>query len=328
MGGTGSKGAGGGRSHANRRSASGLPVIALGGVTGSGKSAAAMEIAEAFDGVVINADSMQVYRELRIVTARPDPEETGAVPHRLYGVLSGREACSAGRWLALAETAVAEARDAGKVPILTGGTGLYLKAFMQGLAEIPAIPAAVVAAAEARLEAMGPAAFHTALADRDPASGARLRASDPQRMVRAWSVWEHTGRTLTDWQEAGAGAPREDVLPLLLLPPRDEVYRACDARFAAMVEGGAVEEVDALLALDLSPKLPVMRAVGVPQIAAYLAGRIGREEMIERGQRATRQYAKRQYTWFRHQVPGAVGVGAQYSESLRQKIFSKIRDFG
>ena len=322
--------------HTNRRTGGhldrDLPVILVGGATASGKSAAALDIAEAFGGVVINADSMQVYRELKVLTARPAEDETARAPHELYGVLSAAEACSAGLWLTLAQQAVAAAQEADRLPVLVGGTGLYLRAFEEGLAAVPPVPADVVDAATRRLEEIGASAFHSLLVVRDPAA-ARISPTDSQRMVRAWSVLDHTGRSLSDWRAAGnqGGAAGMRLLKVLFLPDRAELYPACDRRFEQMVAGGAVDEVADLLAMNLEPSLPAMRAVGVREIAAHLAGELSKTDMIARGQTATRQYAKRQFTWFRRQMAADqvfdVSYGAQDSESLRQKIFTKIRYF-
>lgn len=318
--------------HANRRSdgqSDGQKsVVVVAGATASGKSAAALDIAEAFDGVVINADSMQVYRDLRILTARPSDADLARAPHALYGVLDGADVCSAGRWRGLAQRAVDDAHAAGRLPVLAGGTGFYLKAFEEGMADIPDVPALVMEDAKAALAAAGPEEFHTQLLARDPVAGARIRPTDTQRMLRAWSVVEHTGLPLSDWQQQTDHRPRSDLsfIKFVLLPDREGLYQACNARYEAMVAAGAVAEVEALMARKLSPDLPVMRAVGVREIAAYLEGEMSREDMIARGQAATRQYAKRQFTWFRHQMAGAAILNAQYSKSLRQKIFSKIRD--
>lgn len=323
------------------------PVLMIAGPTASGKSALALALAEAAGGVIVNADSMQVYRELHILTARPDAAALARVPHRLYGVLSAVEACSVGRWRLMALDEITAAHAEGALPILAGGTGLYLKALMSGLAELPEIPAAIRAAAGARHAALGGAAFHAELAARDPAAAARLRPSDRQRLIRAWEVIEATGRSLADWQDGTAGAGDMTILPILVLPPRAALYAACDARVAAMIEARALEEVRALLALRLDPALPAMKAIGVRELGAVLDGTASLAEATARMQQATRNYAKRQLTWLRHQMPrpGPVAAGtvlpaiviehgisaldvdsgAQLLESLRAKIFNFIR---
>ncbi|MGD1879339.1 MAG: tRNA (adenosine(37)-N6)-dimethylallyltransferase MiaA [Kiloniellaceae bacterium] len=317
-------------------------VMMIGGPTASGKSALAAAVAQAWGGTVINADSMQVYRELSLLTARPRGAELAAAPHRLYGTLSGAEPCSAGRWRALAVAEVEATLAAGRLPILVGGTGLYLKVFAEGLNDIPEPPADIRAAARASLATIGVEAFRARLAERDPVMAARLHPADSQRLLRAWEVLEATGRSLADWQAAPATPAPYRFARLCLLPPRPALYAACDARLEAMVAppevegeaggeagGGALEEVAALLALGLDPALPVMKAVGVPEFAACLAGETSLEAALAQAQQATRRYAKRQTTWLRHQFigndPTVLVMETQYSESLRQEFFAKIR---
>lgn len=307
-------------------------AVAFGGPTACGKSAAALAAAKEFGArgpgaVVINADSMQVYRELAILTARPDAAAMAAVPHRLYGVLSAGDACSAGRWRAMALAEIDAALAAGKLPILAGGTGLYLEVLRNGLAPVPPIPADIRAQAQAHIAAEDGPALHARLARIDPAAAAALRPGDRQRIARAWQVMTATGRSILDWQrDAGQAEDAPELATFLFLPERSALYAACDRRFAQMIEAGAVEEVESMLALGLDPGLPAMKAVGVREIAAYLRGEIGRAEMIARGQRATRQYAKRQYTWFRHRVPALRVFDEQYSERLDRDIFTNIRE--
>lgn len=309
------------------------PVLLIAGPTASGKSALALEAAEALGGTIINADSMQVYRELRILTARPSPAEEVRVPHRLYGVLPAREPCSAARWRAMALAAIAEAQSAGRLPVVVGGTGLYLRALQRGLAPVPEVPAEVRRRARERHAHHGGAALHGELARRDPRMAARLAPGDSQRLVRAWEVLEATGRSLAEWQsEASEAAPPELAFhTVLLLPAKAEVDAAVDTRFVRMLEAGATCEVRRLLALDLDPALPVMRAVGVPELAGYLRGEISLEAAVARAQQRSRQLAKRQLTWFRHQTPkddpGAFVVRAQYSQRLWPQIFNNIRAF-
>lgn len=304
-----------------------LPILIVAGPTASGKSALALAIAQAFGGTVINADSMQVYRDLRVLTARPGPDAEARAPHRLYGVIDAAEACSAGHWRTLALAEIEAARDAGRLPVLVGGTGLYLHALVHGLAAVPPIPAVVRAEARALHAELGGAAFHARLAARDPEAAARLQPGDSQRLVRAYEVVLATGRTLGDWQRAPSPGGVGDIAAVLLLPPRASLYAACDARFAAMLEGGAVEEVRALLARGLAAELPAMKAVGVREIAGMLRGRATRDETVAAAQQATRRYAKRQITWVRHRMAGLRlhGVDAQYSESLLPEIFAFIR---
>ncbi|WP_299436903.1 tRNA (adenosine(37)-N6)-dimethylallyltransferase MiaA [uncultured Rhodospira sp.] len=310
-----------------------LPLVLLAGPTASGKSSLALALAEALGGTVINADSLQVYRDLRIVTARPTPAEEARVPHRLYGVLDGDDVCSAARWAGMAADAAREAWTAGRVPILVGGTGLYMKALTEGLAAIPDIPPDIRAAARARLEELGNAAFHADLAARDPDMAARLDPGNSQRLARAWEVLEATGRSLAWWQDQPPAPPplSARTLTIVLDPEREALRAAIDARFAAMVEAGALDEVRALLARALPADRPVMKAVGVPDLAAHLRGDIDLATATARAQAATRQYAKRQRTWLRHQMRADLTLtptlAAQYSETLAAQTIAFVRRF-
>lgn len=304
------------------------PIVVIAGPTASGKSALALELARRLDGVVINADSMQVYRELRIVTARPSPAEEARAPHRLYGVLPAAEPCSAARWLSLARAAIAEARAAGKLPIVTGGTGLYLRGLEQGLADIPPVPAAIRQGLAARLEAEGLAALHARLSAVDPGAAARIRPGDRQRTLRALEVWEATGRPLSAWQADDLPADGAPIAWIWLDPPRADLHARAAARFRAMVAEGAVEEVRAFLALALDPALPAMKALGVPELGRHLAGELDLEAAIDRAVISTRQYIKRQTTWFRHQLPAGHLRVEQFSESFDLRILPFIRRFG
>lgn len=310
------------------------PVVIVTGPTAGGKSGLALELAEAFDGVVINADSMQVYRDLEILTARPGSAALARAPHRLYGTLAGHERCSAGRWRALALAEIAAAQAAGKLPLVVGGSGLYLRALIEGLAEVPEVPAALREAAEARHRELGGPGLHAELAARDPAMAARLRPSDSQRLIRAWGVLEATGRSLAAWQVAdGAGddAAAYRFLRLVRLPPRTALYAACDARFRAMIERGALDELRHLRERGLDPRLPVMRALGVRELGRHLDGAESLDAAVARAQQATRNYAKRQMTWLRTQTPPesvrTVILDEQYSKSIDPEIFANIRRF-
>ncbi len=306
------------------------PVIVVAGPTASGKSALALDLAQALGGTVINADSMQVYRELRILTARPSPAEEAAAPHRLYGVVPAAEACSAARWRDLALAEIAEADRAGRLPILAGGTGLYLRALSHGLSAIPEIPDAVRVETRRRFAALGNAAFHAELAARDPVMGARVRPGDTQRLMRAAEVLAATGRSLAEWQRepgAGANAHRLAIFTIAVLPPRAELRGRIEARFASMLAAGAIEEVRALAALGLSPDLPVLKAHGVPELMRHLAGEVSLEAARRSATLATRQYAKRQFTWLRHQIQKDYVVDRQYCGSLPPVIVNKIRHF-
>jgi len=283
------------------------PALALiAGPTASGKSGLAVRYAGWLEdrgrkAVIINADSAQVYADLAVLSARPDEEEMGGIDHRLFGYIDGAEACSAARWAEDARAEIATAHAAGALPILVGGTGLYLRTLLDGIAPVPPIDPAIREA----VRALPVAEAHVALASEDPEAAARLNAADTTRVARALEVVRSTGQTLKAWQARKQGGIGDAVSlkPLILLPPRDWLFDRCDRRFAGMLDSGAVEEVQALLARGLDADLPVMRAIGVPEIAAMIRGELTREAALAAGQLATRQYAKRQYTWFRNQPP-------------------------
>ena len=251
--------------------------------------------------MVINADSAQVYRDLRILSARPSAEDEARVPHRLYGYRDGASPCSAVDWAADARAQIDAAHEAGRLPILVGGTGLYLRTLLQGIAPVPDIDPELREA----VRALPVAAAYAALLNEDEAAAARLRPTDTSRIARALEVVRATGKPLSQWQEARTGGigERVSLRPLVLLPPREWLYARCDARFTAMMSDEGMAEVQALLARGLAPSLPVMRAIGVREIAAYLAGELSHADALAAGRQATRNYAKRQYTWFRHQPP-------------------------
>jgi len=253
------------------------------------------------EAVVINADSAQVYADLTVLSARPAEAEMQGVPHRLFGAWDGAQACSAAEWAEAAKVEIAAAHLADAVPILVGGTGLYLRTLLDGIAPIPAIDPAI----RAEVRALPTPAAYAALQAEDPARAALLAPADSQRIARALEVIRSTGRTLSEWQQRLTGGIGTEVAlaPLILLPDREATLARCDARFSAMLTDGAIDEVQALVARRLDPDLPVMRAIGVPEIAAHLVGTITLEEAEARGQLATRQYAKRQFTWLRNQSP-------------------------
>lgn len=282
-----------------------LALIA--GPTASGKSDLAVRLALALAergrrGVVVNADSAQVYADLAVLSARPSAEEMRGVEHRLFGAWDGAESCSAADWAAAAKREIAAIHAEDGVPILVGGTGLYIRTLLDGIAPIPAIDPQVREA----VRALPVAEAYAALQAEDPVRAGALNPGDTTRIARSLEVVRSTGKPLAYWQERREGGIASEVAlyPAVLLPPRDEIYRRCDARFAQMLDQGAIEEVETLLARNLDPTLPVMRAIGVPEIAALLRGEITRDEAVVRGARATRNYAKRQYTWARHQFPG------------------------
>ncbi|MEO1647275.1 MAG: tRNA (adenosine(37)-N6)-dimethylallyltransferase MiaA [Pseudomonadota bacterium] len=281
------------------------PVALIAGPTASGKSAVAVELAKRIEkqgskAVILNADSAQVYADLSVLSARPSEDEMGGIEHRLFGAWDGAVACSAARWAEVAREEIAQCHEAGAVPILVGGTGMYLKVLLEGIAPIPEIDPTI----REQVRALPIETAHAALMIEDPERATLLEPTDSQRIARALEVKRSTGVTLGDWQLAKTGGIGEEIglFPLILLPPREWLYDRCDARFAEMLEHGAVAEVEALLARKIEPDLPVMRAIGVPEIAALLAEELTKEETIEAGTQATRNYAKRQYTWFRRQT--------------------------
>ena len=277
----------------------------IAGPTASGKSALALQLARKTGGVVINTDSMQVYRDLRVLTARPTAGEEAEVPHRLYGHVDAGLNFSAGAWVADAAKVIAEARAQNRLPIFVGGSGLYFKALTRGLSAVPPIPPEVREAVRTRLERDGVESLHAELARRDAVSAERLNVRDRTRIARALEVIEATGRSLTDWHRDGLPPllPEGTFRALYLAPEREVLYARIDARFEAMLAAGALEEVAALAARNLDPLLPAMKAHGVPALIRHLRGEITREEASEIGRADTRHYAKRQFTWFRHQLP-------------------------
>ena len=280
-------------------------AVLIAGPTASGKSALALQLAQMRDAVIINADSMQVYRDLRIITARPTVDEEARVPHRLYGHVDAAVNFSAGSWVADAAVALAEVRAQNRLPIFVGGSGLYFKALTRGLSAVPPILVDIREGVRARLDRDGVEALHAALAQRDPASAERLKLRDRTRIARALEVIEATGRSLTDWHRDGLPPllPQGTFSALFLAADRDQLYARIDARFDAMLSAGALEEVAALAARHLDPLLPAMKAHGVPALLRHLKGEIALEEAAAIGRGDTRHYAKRQFTWFRHQLP-------------------------
>ena len=278
----------------------------IAGPTASGKSDLAVRLALALredgrESVVINADSAQVYADLQVLSARPTEEEMSGVSHRLFGTWDGAKACSAVDWAEAAKREIAGAHASGAVPILVGGTGLYIRTLLDGIAPVPEIDARI----REGVRAMPVEQAYAALQAEDPERAAMLKPADSQRIARALEVIRSTGRTLSVWQQHLEGGIGDSVTlaPLVILPERDWLNARCDKRFALMMDNGAVKEVEALLARGLPETLPVMRAIGVPQITGMQRGELSREDAIEAGQLATRQYAKRQYTWLRNQLP-------------------------
>jgi tRNA dimethylallyltransferase len=281
-------------------------AILIAGPTASGKSALALALAQRVGGAVVNADSMQVYRDLRILTARPTPDEERIAPHLLFGHVDGAVVYSVGRWLEDLRKVLADLARDGATPVIAGGTGLYFKSALQGLSDIPAVPDEVRAKVRAEAEGERPESLHARLSQCDPQTAARLRPTDPQRILRALEIYEATGKPLATFQNARAQPllDQSECVSFFIAPQRAELYARIDARFDKMIEAGALDEVAALRERRLDPALPVMRAHGVPHLTAYLDGRMSLEEAIARGKADTRHYAKRQFTFARHQLGG------------------------
>jgi tRNA dimethylallyltransferase len=311
------------------------PALIVAGPTASGKSALALAIAQRVDGTIINADSMQVYRELRVLTARPSPDDEAKVPHALYGIKPAAEAGNAAWWRSDALSVMQKSWERAKIPVLTGGTGLYFAALTQGLADIPEPGAEARAEARRLLAELGPEALHAGLAKVDPATAARIQPNDSQRTARAWEVWRSTGMGLAAWQQRNLPLAPWRFFAIRLDPPREALRNAIADRFATMLAQGAVEEVQALLTQNLDPALPAMRAHGVPELSAYLRGTLSLEEAARRTELVTGQYTKRQGTWFRHHdlaapeaseiISSRFTADAQLSERLMEKIFAFIQ---
>jgi tRNA dimethylallyltransferase len=291
-------------------------AVLIAGPTASGKSAGALALAEKIGGVIINADSMQVYREVPILTAQPSQDEMARVPHLLYGHVSAREVYSVGRWREDAIGAL-EKLD-GRTPIFVGGTGMYFSALTDGLADIPATPPEIREAARALLDDIGVEALHARLTDRDPVTAARLRPSDPQRVLRAYEVFEATGRPLAQWQNTPAEPvlKTKDIAAFVLDPPRAELRARIAARFEKMVTGGGLEEARALEGLD--PALPAAKLLGLRPLQALAAGTLTEAEALDTAITATRQFAKRQMTWFRHRMPHYIWIDPRSSNIITQ----------
>jgi len=301
-------------------------AVLIAGPTASGKSALALELAQKTGGVVINADSMQVYRDLRVITARPTPEDEARVPHRLYGHVDAGVNFSAGAWVADAGRVLAEARAQNRLPIFVGGTGLYFKALTRGLSAVPPIPPEIRDGVRTRLERDGVEALHAELSRRDPASAQRLKPRDRARVARAVEVVEATGRSLTDWHREGLPPllPQGQFRALFLEPERDALYARIDARFDAMLKAGALGEVAKLAARKLDPLLPAMKAHGVPALIRHVEGELALQQAAAIGRADTRHYAKRQFTWFRHQLPEFEWVSPEAAKEWLDRIAARL----
>jgi len=292
------------------------PVLVIAGPTASGKSGLAIELADAFSGTIVNADSLQVYRDLRVLTARPDSAAEQRVVHRLYGFLDAGERGSVVDWRRLALDEIATVTAAGRLPILVGGTGLYIRAIEKGLAPVPEIPEELRREAAELHLVLGGAAFRERLGQLDPCGASRLAPGDRRRLVRAYEVVRATGVPLATWQRRPHSPSPYRFVMILLAPPRDRLYAVCDTRFAQMMAAGALAEAAALAARALDPNLPAMKAVGLPELLRHLRGEMALTDAIAAAQRATRQYAKRQMTWFRHQTAPDLTLSEPISEEL------------
>lgn len=286
-----------------------LRVILVVGPTASGKSDLALSLARRMRGIVINADAIQLYEGLPILTAQPSDLERSEIPHRLYGSFDPAAPSSVAKWLAEALRAIRDAHQSRFTPILVGGTGLYFRALTEGLSDVPDVPSALRAQAQALYDTLGEARFREALSSLDPESASRLARNDRQRLIRAYEVALHTGKPIGYWQSRHR--PTDGALFTferhLLMPQREQLYASCDARFLRMMEQGALEEARLFLARGLDPSLPAMKTIGLRELAAHLRGACTMEDAVARAQQATRNYAKRQITWFRNQWPSAEG---------------------
>ncbi len=307
-------------------------LVIIAGPTASGKSQLALPIAERLGGEIVNADSMQVYRQLRIMTARPGPDDEARVRHHLYGFIGADEACSAARWRDAAVACIGQIWQRGNVAVVVGGTGLYFRALLEGLAPVPDIPDEVRARARRLVAEHGPEALHQRLARLDPELAAKLNPTDRHRVMRGWEVATATGRPLASWQlEAPAGglaslAVAYRAANFVLDPPTDRLRELCAARLEGMLESGGWDELRALESLNLDASLPIMKAVGVQQLLPCLRGEVGRDDAIAAAQIATRRYAKRQRTWFRNQCADWIRISEQHLETKINRIFSFIRE--
>jgi tRNA dimethylallyltransferase len=305
-------------------------VLVVAGPTASGKSDLAVDVAEEFGGVVINADSMQIYEGLDIVTAAPGPAARKRAPHKLYGIRDPAMPCSAGDWLALAEREIRLAHEEALLPIIVGGTGMYLRTLMTGIAQMPPVDSDIRENVRSRMVRDGSIALHAELAKIDPKSAARINASDSQRIARAVEIYEATGKTLTEWQTGGAeaaGGTAYTFKTVLLEPPRELLYASCNARFEKMLASGALEEIRALASRNLDPALPAMKALGIPNLLRHLVGDMSLEEACKASQQVTRNYVKRQGTWFRNQFVADLSIDAQYSDNNWDITFSFVSKF-
>ncbi len=304
------------------------PAVLIAGPTAGGKSSIGMFLARKWNGVIVNADSMQVYRQMRILTARPGKADETEIAHRLYGHVSAAEAYSAGKWLDDVKGVLSEIWQAGQLPIIVGGTGLYFKMLLEGVAPVPDIDPDTRAYWRTKAEADGPEVLHKILSMRDPVMAGRLQSTDPQRLVRALEVLDGTGRSLAAWQNLEPTPPilqEAETMRFVLAPPREVLYGRIEARFDAMLEMGALDEAREVKALGLAPNLPAMKALGLKPLILHLEGELALEKAVEDSKTASRRYAKRQMTWLRGNMISWRWVVEQDMESQMEKIFSFIQ---
>ena len=305
------------------------PIIVIGGPTASGKSHLATVIAKKHDGVIINGDSMQIYREIPIISAQPSEKERLDVPHALYGALPASESCSVAKWLKMVFPLIDKAHAESKSPVIVGGTGLYLKSLVYGISPIPDVDPEIRKKIMEQKESLGNQNFHEKLRTVDPVMAERLHPNDSQRMTRAMEVLEQTGVSLADWQKKPLiqRYNPESFKTFFVNPPREQLYQQCDARFLAMLENGALDEIRTLDALNLAPSLPSMKALGVPELLQFLHEKSSLDGAIAAAQQSTRNYAKRQVTWFNHQFNDASIVSYDSKEAAEEVILSELSQF-
>ena len=302
-------------------------ILIIGGPTASGKSKLALDLAEKLNGVIINGDSMQIYKDLHLLTAKPSKQDLQKIEHRLYGVLDLDEPCSVAKWQKLALKEIDDISRQGKTPIIVGGTGLYLNALVEGLSSIPEVSPKIRTQARKDYDQMGSQKFHDRLKEHDPTMGEKLPPEDRQRCIRAWEVFQETGKSISEFQGAKNREPIKHLNPIqiMILPDRGALNQRSEDRFDQMMEGGALEEVKALLQNHPQPNHPLAKAVGVPELTSYLRGEVTLDEAIELAKISTRQYAKRQSTWFRNQVKEAYVVDEVYSGEVLEEVLRFVK---
>tara|TARA_B100001057_G_scaffold171799_1_gene172618 strand:- start:1367 stop:2314 length:948 start_codon:yes stop_codon:yes gene_type:complete len=301
--------------------------IVICGPTASGKSALAMKLANELNGEIINADSMQVYNELKILTSRPSATDTENIPHNLFGIRKMVEPCSVNIWIKLAEKSISQIIDRGRIPIACGGTGMYIHYLSKRLSKIPEIPNRVRLQAREKLEVLGNENFSRELIELDPLLGNKIAIGDSQRLTRAWEVMKATGQSLAVWNMEPDQETELNLYHVLLMPDREILYRICDQRFLGFMDRGAVAEAETIKNMKLDPSLPAMKALGLSQIIKYLDGEMNIDDAIKQAQQKTRNYAKRQMTWFRNQLKPNFLYSKPYDGSMDQGLIAEVSKF-